>query len=617
MLFLESESNVMLDLIRTVLLSICNVIYKLIIVMYELFMAIGDATILNSSGVQVIYNRVGLILGIIMMFRLVLSFVQYLLNPDKISDKDSGVGSLIKKVIVVILALGLTSWVFEKAFQLQSLILSENVIGKIVLGVDSNQDIDMEQYGVMFSYSLFSNFFRINPELDTKDDSQLNGCGEKYFNETMWNYVATYKDIEYAHKCVNEHGSVLKNHALSGEKEYYAEFDGLIALLVGGFVLWVLLMYTITLAVRVVKLAFLRIIAPIPILSYLSPKKSNGFSNWLKQCATTYLDLFIRIAIIYFAMLLISIILDPDQGALLGTSSSFLSSNSKLAIAFQVLLVLGVLLFAKKVPELLSDLFPSMGGKGGLDFGIGFKGREMFGKGLTATGGMVAGGAVGLVGGFAGGKGLSRFTGALGGLTTGVGRGIGSGISGKGASFGDIRKGISDVRKKQAEAELKRAQNIYAGYGLGDRIADNMRGSFGAMSPYELLEGEYSSYKDIKSDIDDDDGVKAAEFAKQQAYNDYVQNQNGTATFEEWSKNEGQRFSETVDRNRQRAWNEKMDSDKAFQAKVARHNKRFKTDYGMDADGVEYDDSNYKSFNNRRKDVKEKFEVASARKPRK
>ena len=191
-----------------------------------------------------------------------------------------------------------------------------------------------------------------------------------------------------------------------GNKVYYATFHGLEALLVGGFVLWVLLMYTITLAVRVVKLAFLRIIAPVPILSYLSPKKSSGFSNWLKQCITTYLDLFIRIAIIYFAMLLINIIF--SRGAMVGTSFPVNNSDTIMTVGldkwFNILLVLGVLLFAKKLPEILGEIFPIMSGKGGLDFGLGLKSRTDFaGKGLVKR---TAGAALGM--GLIGAQGLKQ-----------------------------------------------------------------------------------------------------------------------------------------------------------------------------------------------------------------
>jgi len=171
-------------------------------------------------------------------------------------------------------------------------------------------------------------------------------------------------------------------------------------LLIGGAVLWILAMYTITLGVRVVKLAFLRLIAPIPILSYLSPKKDTPFQKWIKQCVTTYLDLFIRLAIIYFCMLLISIIFASDGVAI--NSATYLSPHDGLYKWFNIILILGILLFAKKIPEILGEIFPSMGGKGGLDLGFGLKSRTDFmGKGLAtrAAGAAIGMGAIGAVNG--------------------------------------------------------------------------------------------------------------------------------------------------------------------------------------------------------------------------
>lgn len=460
MLFLASEeSGIMLSLLRTILMTLCNVVYKLIIVMYDLFMAIGSATLLTSEQIQIIYNRVGLILGIVMIFRLMFSFIQYMIDPDKISDKESGVGSLIKKVIVVILALGLTDWVFNKAFEIQDIILQENTIGKVVLGVSSNDDVGMEEFGAQFSYELFSNFFYQNPEVNEDGEAKAAniGCGSDFFSTDLKRYVGTYKDFEAVHKCLNEDGD--PDGKTFGNKVYYASFDGLEALLIGGVVLWVLLMYTITLAVRVVKLAFLRIIAPIPILSYIAPKKETAFQKWIKQCVTTYLDLFIRLAIIYFCMLLISIIFASDDVAI--NASTYLSPSSSLYKWFNIILILGILIFAKKIPEILGEIFPSLGGKGGLDFGFGLKSRTDFLGAKVAK--KVPGAAIGGVSsaGISGiarfrtnmkqGKGVGRaILGGAGGLVLGAGRGIYQGYKG-----GTPIKGMQAAYGKTREADDK------------------------------------------------------------------------------------------------------------------------------------------------------------------
>ena len=66
----------------------------------------------------------------------------------------------------------------------------------------------------------------------------------------------------------------------------------------------VIITYCISVATRVIQLAYLQLIAPVPILSYISDPEGS-FKNWTKQCMTTYLDLFIRLAVVYFAIFLI------------------------------------------------------------------------------------------------------------------------------------------------------------------------------------------------------------------------------------------------------------------------------------------------------------------------
>ena len=515
------EASIFKDMIRTLLASLCDIVYRGIILFYQLFMAIGDATILNSVDIQKIFNRIGLILGIIMMFRLIFSFVQYILDPDKITDKETGVGGLIKKVIVVILALGLVNWVFEEAIKLQGIILEENVIGKIVLGVGSDEEIDMKEFGTMLSYTLFSNFYYQNPEMneDALKDANSKGCGPDYFNPEngeFKRYISTFYDFEAVHKCVNEEGTAKAN--LFGNKIYYATFHGLEALIVGGFVLWILIMYTISLGVRVVKLAFLRIVSPVPILSYLSPKKSNSFSNWIKQCVMTYLDLFIRIAIIYFAMLLISIIF--TRGATVGTSFAVDDSDQLLFIGldkwFNIILVLGVLLFAKKIPDLLADLFPGMGGKGGLDLGFGLKSRTDFaGKGLvTRTAGAAIGagaiGALGLLQGAnrrinpfttdANGNMLEKTKGqkvgervrnTFSGFGMGVARGAWNGAHG-GKISDNIKKGFNKQVASSMEANTFSARG---GENYTSRFAYGLARQFGLPTAFEMMSEELDRNK--------------------------------------------------------------------------------------------------------------------------
>ena len=63
-----------------------------------------------------------------------------------------------------------------------------------------------------------------------------------------------------------------------------------------GFVIYMLLNFIIDLGIRVFKLAFYQIIAPIPIFMSILPNNEKLLSNWVKIILTTYFEVFVRVA---------------------------------------------------------------------------------------------------------------------------------------------------------------------------------------------------------------------------------------------------------------------------------------------------------------------------------
>ena len=92
------------------------------------------------------------------------------------------------------------------------------------------------------------------------------------------------------------------------KEKYIIDFDGggLLALFIGIIILYVIVIFTIQVGVRVIQLAYLQIIAPIPIVMYLTPKGDDTLKKYGTQCMTTFVDFFLRTAIIYFAVMLMS-----------------------------------------------------------------------------------------------------------------------------------------------------------------------------------------------------------------------------------------------------------------------------------------------------------------------
>ena len=113
--------------LRSIFYDIISMLYKFIINLYWLFNTLCTGRLLDSEVMQELSKRIGLILGIIMFFYVTLSFIKMLIDPDVISDKTKGAGAIIKKGILVIVMLGVSSFVFDTLYMVQRVVIQSNV----------------------------------------------------------------------------------------------------------------------------------------------------------------------------------------------------------------------------------------------------------------------------------------------------------------------------------------------------------------------------------------------------------------------------------------------------------------------------------------------------------
>ena len=104
------------------------------------------------------------------------------------------------------------------------------------------------------------------------------------------------------------------------------------------------------------------------------------------------MDLFIRLAIIYFVITVSTQILEAfgDQvGGILWQSTGLDPTNTNDAATMWwvvIFLIIGLLMFGKRVPELLKDLFPNLGG-GAASLGFGLKSPKKMLEDIPLLGG--------------------------------------------------------------------------------------------------------------------------------------------------------------------------------------------------------------------------------------
>ena len=154
-------------------------------------------------------------------------------------------------------------------------------------------------------------------------------------------------------------------------------------------------------------------LAPVPIISRIDPKKGKDmFDKWVKTCVNTYLDLFIRLMGIYFAVFVVTQIIDLQFEDMVTGQTADVNAFVK------VFIILGALLFAKQLPKLIEEITGiKMDGKFTLNPMSKLRQTPLVGAGVT-TAAALAGGA---------------YTGYKAGVEAGhAGRGLWQGMMGAG-----------------------------------------------------------------------------------------------------------------------------------------------------------------------------------------
>ena len=485
------EPNWGWDLFRNILSFLDSAGYALVSGVYNVFFTVANAQIFSGDILDTFFSRIQLILATIMIFSLAITALNIIINPDAFKDKQKGAGKIVMRVILSLVMLTLVvpidipsnanksplneqisnnGILFGFLYQFQNSVMKDNILGKLVLGsnVSSTTDGDldsMSDIGGTLATTVAKAF--ITPALkDTSDDPNVdpNGITD---NDVLCSEVINdydYGDPNLSYKSLIKYINVSCN---SDEGEVYAfDYTPLLGLVCSIIMAIIILGFTIDVAVRAIKLALLRLIAPIPIISYIIPgqEKNGAFNNWVKTLTSTYIDLFLRIIIIYFGAYVILVISDREI-TIWQNGPGFFTS-----LFATVFIIIGVLMFMKQAPKFFQDMF-GLKGDGKLFSGFG----TMLGA-AALTGGL-AGSAIGSFRtGMSEGKELGYGTGRS------VLRGIGAGAGGLlgGAFVGTKALATADKNAPSAVMAAMQKRNAMRGTGstLLGRVGSNASAMF-------------------------------------------------------------------------------------------------------------------------------------------
>lgn len=356
MLFAISKvvRNLLCDLSK----ALDGIVYSLISTIYQVFNTVSKVSLYGSSNEKIneLTKRIYVILGVAMLFVLAYNIILLIMNPDGASKGEKSVQGLLKNFIISIALLTLLPTVFDYMTKLQNDIIDSHVIENIILG-----NSDASEYDTMgddIATMIYSTFYH---PIDSNDNPvSYDECKDSSKSAICSDYRTAYENGKVN---VNKfiHDKKLDD-ALSDSKPTM-ELMFFISTVAGIVAVLMFVSYAFDIGIRIAKLVFLQLIAPIPVILRVTKPSGGIFDKWVKKLIETYMTLFLRLITIYFSMYMIQFVADGFEAGGIFANVGNVSGIVKLFA--RLVVIIGILLFAKEAPKLLEELAGNLGGGGG------------------------------------------------------------------------------------------------------------------------------------------------------------------------------------------------------------------------------------------------------------
>ena len=330
------------DFFRSFMITLDKIVYWFVEQVLQLIVDLANVNIFSDTTINAFARRIYVILGLVMVFKLMISFIQILIDPDTMSDKEKGVGNVLKRVVISMALIVLVPSIFKMARDVQGYILP--IIPKVVLGIDSGNEvtepITEHNIGNVMAWYSFLPFFDY-----ANDECAATGTIQKAVGGDM----AVYEiySVSTAADHIND-----KNSCNGGDYMYSHRY--LISTLVGAYLLFTLVQVALNVAIRAIKFGICEFVAPIPIASYIDPKTSKStFDKWVNTSIKVYLDLFIQLISIYFVVFVFMVVFKEDN---IGAILENVGNDMWRATLVMLFIIVGLIKFVKEFPKFLSGL---------------------------------------------------------------------------------------------------------------------------------------------------------------------------------------------------------------------------------------------------------------------
>lgn len=498
--------------LASILISgIDSIIYMLLSMAYRLFTYICRIDLFSTSSGYNIYqtftSRIYQIVGIVTVFVVSYQLLLLIINPDGDSGKKTS--TLVKDIVISIVGVIIAPLIFHYMSVVQAHIVEDNTIYNIVLGTSDNTTSADDLSGIVLT-SLYHpkgmSYGDFYDSTGAKSDvcNGKNGGENESSYDNCSNWVTaldgwkTNQPSATAIWKITTNGDIRKQIGENGGNDYM----WVLCSLVGGFVIFLICAYAIDVATRAIKLGVLEIIAPIPILMRMVNK--TWFNNWIKEVGKTYADLFGRIAILAFIVLMCGLVPEFLSAIVDSVKNAGQDVDATYTCIITIILIIGLLMFAKGAIAMFKAIFT-----GGFLAGLNFNpfataktvrsGAQTFGKGFQTT----SNHAIGAFRNAAYAV-KNNPNAGTGNKARKIGRGIVQGARGfyAGARYGN-EKG-NEVLSTEYDA-------IRDGSTFGGRAADTARKAFGLSDRANAINARFDKQR---KDIRLDDRKKSLDAAK-------------------------------------------------------------------------------------------------------
>lgn len=473
-----------------IIIGLVGAVYQLINYTYQVFLFLAQSNIFEQEVYESLTQKIYVILGVVMLFVIAYNILNLVIDPDK-NDKGSSIEKLLKNIVISFILIVICPSLFSFAFRVQNSILNTNggIINNFFASSyqENTGEDTIRAGGRRMAVTTFSAFFTpsnegANPSSKSKNKSYTLKNGTVVNCSTKGSC-----NLEQAQQAAFELGtfSPYKSFAMNIVDEE-VDFNWLIALIAGGYLVYVVVSFCFDLAVRACKLAFYQIIAPITITCRILPNQEDIFNKWFKATWKTYISLFIRILIMNLGIYLISVFIGKSN---FFDSAACVDCSAGVKLIGYAFIILGIVTFIKQAPKLVDDIFGL-----GEDISLGIK-DKIKNAGVFTAGATLGAGATALtrnaVHGFknvqkaqgAGAKAAaafravgSTFLGGASGAVRGFNAGKAAGsVSEMTGAAGKGSKGATDARDaREARKERYKASgnNVFTKSFVGGHIMD-------------------------------------------------------------------------------------------------------------------------------------------------